>query len=225
MDHFSNAAGRSGSTRRQFLAAGGLGVGSVALAWMLNEEKLLAAPARPELEPQTFDLLPKQPRQEPQATAMISLFMQGGPSHIDLFDPKPELDQRHMQNFAGGIKYDNAAEASAKLFASPWKFAKHGECGTELSELLPYLANVVDDICLIRSMHTGVNNHGQSINALNNGRIQPAGRRSEVGWLTDSVPRTAICQRSSCSPIRRVCRCSAWRTGTTAGCRRCIRGR
>ena len=54
---------------------------------------------------------------------MISMFMQGGPSHIDLFDPKPELTKRHLQNFTGDIKYDNAAEASAKLFGSPWKFA------------------------------------------------------------------------------------------------------
>ena len=64
---------------------------------------------------------------------MISLFMQGGPSHIDLFDPKPELTKRHLQNFTGDIKYDNAAEASAKLFASPWKFSQHGQCGMELS--------------------------------------------------------------------------------------------
>ena len=116
---------------------------------------------------------------------MISLFMQGGPSHIDLFEPKPELDKRHMQNFSGQIQYDNAAEASAKLFASPWKFAKQGECGIELSELLPHLGGVVDDICLIRSMRTAVNNHGQSINALNNGRIQGDVRRLGRGWPTD----------------------------------------
>ena len=114
---------------------------------------------------------------------MISMFMQGGPSHIDLFDPKPELTKRHLQNFTGDIKYDNAAEASAKLFASPWKFAKHGQCGMELSELLPHLAEVADDICLIRSMHTGVNNHGQSIYALNTGRSS-AGRPALGSWLT-----------------------------------------
>ena len=70
---------------------------------------------------------------------MISMFMQGGPSHLDLFDPKPELAKRHLQNYTGDIKYDNAAEASTKLFASPWKFRKHGQCGMELSELLPRL--------------------------------------------------------------------------------------
>jgi hypothetical protein len=167
--------------RRHFLAQSGFGLTSLALTYLLHEEAC-AVPPKATLERPTFDLSPKRPHKEPQATAMISLFMQGGPSHLDLFDPKPELDKRHMQNFTGSIKYDNAAEASAKLFASPWKFSKHGECGTELSELLPHLAKVVDDICLVRSMHTGVDNHGQSINALNNGRIL-GGRPSLGSWL------------------------------------------
>ena len=168
-------------SRRHFVAQSGFGLSALALTYLLGEEAQ-AAPAKPTLERPTFDLLPKRTQAEPQATAMISLFMQGGPSHIDLFEPKPELDKRHLQNYSGQIQYDNAAEASAKLFASPWKFSKHGECGTELSELLPHLATVVDDICLIRSMRTGVNNHGQSINALNNGRIL-GGRPALGSWM------------------------------------------
>jgi len=109
--------------------------------------------------------------------------MQGGPSHIDLFDPKPELTKRHLQNFTGDIKYDNAAESSAKLLGSPWKFSPRGACGMELSELLPCLGDVADDITLVRSMHTGVNNHGQSINALNGGR-STNGRPVLGSWLT-----------------------------------------
>ena len=70
-----------------------------------------------------------------------------------------------------------------KVFASPWKFEKRGECGTELSELIPNIAGIADDICLIRSMKTGVNNHGQSIRALTNGRVL-AGRPSIGSWLT-----------------------------------------
>src|SRR5206468_432934 len=108
-----------------------------------------------------YDLTPKVPHTRPRAQAMISLFMQGGPSHLDLFDPKPMLAKYHGQKFPGEIKYDNAAQASAKVLASPWPFRKHGRCGTELSDLLPGLAEVVDDIAVIRSMHTGVNNHGQ----------------------------------------------------------------
>ena len=69
------------------------------------------------------------------------------------------------------------------MLGSPWKFTQHGECGTPVSELLPGIAGVVDDICVIRSMHTGVNNHGQSIHALNSGRTQ-RGRPSLGSWLT-----------------------------------------
>lgn len=171
-------------SRRHFLSSSSLGIGSVALAWLLREEGLLhAEPAKPDLEPQQFDLKARKPPHEPRAKAMISLFMQGGPSHIDLFDPKPALTKLDGQKFPGTIKYDNAAQASSRVLGSPWKFAKQGQCGTELSELLPGLAEVVDDICLIRSMKTGVNNHVQSIHALNGGR--PIAGRPVIGsWLT-----------------------------------------
>src|SRR5262249_15271251 len=114
---------------------------------------------------------PKDPHYRPRATAMISLFMQGGPSHVDLLDPKPLMAKYDGKPFPGTIKYDNAAQASSKVLASPWKFAKHGRCGTAVSELLPYLAEIVDDIAVVRSMHTGVNNHGQSIYPPANGRL------------------------------------------------------
>ena len=114
---------------------------------------------------------------------MISFFMQGGPSHIDLFDPKPELNKLNGKSYTGDVKFDNTAEASTKLFGSPWKFQKYGKCGMELSELVSNLGEIADDICLVRSMHTSVNNHGQSIFALNTGRIQ-AGRPALGSWLT-----------------------------------------
>jgi hypothetical protein len=109
--------------------------------------------------------------------------MQGGPSHLDLFDPKPGMAKYDGQPFPGEIKYDNAAQASSKVLHSPWKFAKHGECGTDLSELLPHLSEIVDDILVVRSTQTGVNNHGQSIRALNTGRIL-GGRPSLGSWMT-----------------------------------------
>src|SRR5262245_41769270 len=171
------------SSRRHFLAQQSLGIGSLALAWLLHQDDLKAAPLKPTLEKPTYDLKPKAPPRPARAKAMISIFMQGGPSHIDLFDPKPELTKHHLQNFSGDIKYDNAAEASAKLFGSPWKFSQHGQCGMDLSELLPCLGEVADEITLVRSMHTGVNNHGQSINALNGGRATN-GRPVLGSWLT-----------------------------------------
>ena len=160
-----------------------MGVGGVALAWLLNQEGLLAKPAPPNVERRRFDLTPKLPPGKPRAHAMISLFMQGGPSHMDLFDPKPELDKLDGKPFPGKIKYDNAAQASTKVLASPWKFAKRGQCGMDVSELLPHTAEIVDDITLVRSMRTGVNNHGQSIHAMNSGRIL-RGRPALGSWLT-----------------------------------------
>lgn len=171
------------STRRHFLASSAMGLGSIAVAWLLKQEGLLASPRQPELAPTSFDTTPKPPQKHPQATAMISLWMQGGPSHLDLFDPKPELQKRDGEKFPGEIKYDNAAQASAKLLGCPWTFSKHSQCGMELSELLPHLAKVADDICLIRSTHTDVNNHGQSIRALNTGRVLD-GQPSLGSWIT-----------------------------------------
>src|SRR5262249_42551331 len=143
---------------------------------------LLAEPTRPELGPRSYDLAPKAPHFRPRARAMISLFMQGGPSHIDLLDPKPALAKYDGKPFPGEVKYNNAAGASARVLASPWKFARHGQSGTEVSELLPGLAEVIDDVCVIRSMHTSVNNHVQSIHALNAGAIL-AGRPALGSWI------------------------------------------
>ena len=171
------------STRRHFLATNSMSLSGVALAWLLNQENAFAKPAKPELQPHKFTLEAKRPQQAPRANAMISLWMQGGPSHLDLFDPKPKLQKYDGKTFPGEIKYDNAAQASSTVLGSPWKFAKRGECGTELSELVPHLANVIDDVCLLRSMHTGVNNHGQSIQAMNTGQTL-AGRPVLGSWLT-----------------------------------------
>lgn len=169
------------SSRRDFLSSATFGVSSVALASLLQADAN-AAPVKPDLKKPTFDVLPKTTHSAPKATAMISLFMQGGPSHMDLFDPKPELNRLDGTVFQGEIKYDNAAQASSKVLGCPWKFSRYGQCGMELSELLPHTATIADDITLIRSMYTGVNNHGQSIDALNTGR--PIQNRPSLGsWM------------------------------------------
>jgi hypothetical protein len=170
-------------SRRHFLLSQGISLGSVALAWLLDRTSARAAPEQPLLERPTYDLRPKVPSKPARARAMISLFMQGGPSHLDLFDPKPALLKRHGTTYTRELQIDNAGEASSKLFAGPWKFHKHGKSGMELSELLPHLGSIADEITLIRSMRTTVNNHGQSINALNTGRIT-AGRPVLGSWLT-----------------------------------------
>jgi hypothetical protein len=171
------------SARRHFLASSAMSVSSVALAWLQNNERASAEIKKPDLQRLSFDTTPKAATTEPKARAMISLWMQGGPSHHDMFDPKPEMAKYDGQEFPGEIKYDNAAQASSKVFASPWKFRPRGECGMELSELVPHTASVADDICLIRSTRTGVNNHGQSIRALQTGRTVE-GRPTLGSWLT-----------------------------------------
>ena len=171
------------ASRRGMLASSAMSAGAIALAWLNHRESASADIKKPPLQRQIFDTKPRQTPQVPKAEAMISLWMQGGPSHHDLFDPKPEMQPWDGKIFPGEIKYDNAAQASSKVFASPWRFRPRGECGTELSDLIPHIAGIADDICLIRSMKTGVNNHGQSIRALNSGRIIE-GRPSLGSWLT-----------------------------------------
>ncbi len=167
-------------SRRHFLNHSAFALGALGLHWLLKSDGY----GKPiDLEQQHFDMLPKQPHFQPRARAMISMFMQGGPSHIDLFDPKPELDRRNGQSFTGDIKYDDAAHASTKLMASPWTFGRYGQSGMAVSELLPHFAKIVDDVTLIRSMQTGVSNHGQSIYAMQNGRIL-GGRPTLGSWLT-----------------------------------------
>lgn len=168
-------------SRRHFVTRGSYGLGAFGLAWLLRQDGALAKPI--DVQSQHYDLLPKPPQFVPKAKAMISMFMQGGPSHIDLFDPKAELDKLDGKKFPGEVKYDDSAHASTTVLASPWKFQKHGQCGADVSELLPGFAGIVDDVVVMRGMQTGVNNHGQSIYALQNGRI--LGGRPTIGsWLT-----------------------------------------
>src|SRR5947208_8826266 len=170
-------------SRRRFLARNAMGLGSVALAWLLREENLLATPPGMPRQPQSFDLKPKVSLLRPRARAMISLFMHGGPSHIDLFDPKPELTRRSGEDYGGEITFSFIDRATKKLFGSPWKFQKHGQSGIEVSELLPHFASIVDDVCVVPSMHTDINWHEPSIWIMNTGRTQP-GRPTVGSWLT-----------------------------------------
>ena len=169
--------------RREFLAQNALGMGTVALATLLNDDKLLATPANIPRGQQVFDLAPKQPHFEAKARSMISLFMHGGPAHMDLTDPKPELQRMDGKTYQGDVQHSNTKQASKRLLGSRWKFQKHGQCGTEISELLPNIAGVVDDICLIRSMHSGYNGHEVSIRYIHSGIPGITGRPTMGSWL------------------------------------------
>ena len=170
-------------SRRQFLAENAMGIGAVALAWLNSQQSAGAVPLKLPKEPTYFDLKPKPPHFAPRAKAMISLFQHGGPSHVDLFDPKPELSRLSGSEYPGDVEFSFVNRASKTLFGSPWRFAKHGECGTEVSELLPHLAEIVDDVCLIRSMHTGANGHEVSIRYFHGGIPGVVGRPTLGSWL------------------------------------------
>jgi len=201
-----------------------MGIGGVALTWLLQKEGLLAKPIKPELASQAHSLLPKRPHLEPRAKAMISLFMQGGPSQMDLCDPKPMLDEWAGRDIPVKLKYDNAAGASAQVLPSSWKFKKHGQSGIDFSELLPGFGEIADELCLIRSMHTSVNNHGQSIHALNSGRTV-AGRPSLGSWLTyglgaesQNLPAYLVLRDPSSLPVEGTLNWSAgWLPGLYQG--------
>ncbi|MEZ5303514.1 MAG: DUF1501 domain-containing protein [Verrucomicrobiales bacterium] len=175
-------------SRRQILRTSSFSLGAVAASWLLRRDGALAESAglaKPIIG-ETFDVLPKAPPKPPQARAMISMYMLGGPSQIDLFDPKPELVKRNGQTFDGDLKFDNAAQASREIMGPPWAFHRRGQCGMELSELLPHLGTIADDITLIRSMRTGSNNHVPSNFALTTGA--PVHGRPVLGsWLLKSL--------------------------------------
>ncbi len=171
-------------SRREVLTQTAMGVGGLALAYLLNQEELLATPPNVARGPVAFDTKPKPPPHPPQATAMISLFMHGGPSHVDLTDPKPELTKYSGTQYGEEVGFSFINRATKTLLGSPFRFQPHGQCGTELSELLPQTAKIVDDICLIRSMHTGHNGHEVSIRYWHGGVPAVLGRPTLGAWLT-----------------------------------------
>lgn len=177
-------------SRRHMLHTSALSMSSIAAALMLAKDgygdEAPSDPVKPLLEEQVYDLSVKSTHHDGPAKAMISMFMLGGPSQIDLFDPKPELFKRHGQRLPVDVKFDNPAQASNEIMKPLWRFSRHGKCGMELSELLPHLGQIADDITLIRSMHTGVNNHIPSNYAMNTGRDRK-GRATLGSWLLNSL--------------------------------------
>ena len=129
-----------------------------------------------------FDLTPKPPHFAPRAKAVILLFQNGGPSQMDLFDRKPELQKRDGQSYGRKVEVLQPGN-SDKLAASAFKFRRYGRSGMEFSELLPHLGGVADDLCLIRSMHTGNNNHPQGVRIFTTGKIFP-GRPTIGAWIS-----------------------------------------
>ena len=115
-------------------------------------------------------MAPKNPHFAPRAKHVIHLFMNGGPSQVDTFDPKPALDRYNGQRPEGAdLKTERR---TGGLLKSPFRFKKYGDSGIEVSELFPHVGKCIDDICVIRSMHTTIPNHEPSLLMMNSGETQ-----------------------------------------------------
>jgi hypothetical protein len=173
---------RNHIARRDFLARAGGGIGSLALASLLADDLPSAHAAPPILPPDP--LAPRPPHYRPKAKRVISLFMFGGISHMDTFDPKPELDRSDGMSVAGNPKFDTGGRsAPGKLMKSPWAFRNYGKCGMPVSDLLPNIGRHADDLALIRSMTSESNNHVPAVYFMLSGSIL-AGRPGLGSWIT-----------------------------------------
>ena len=154
-------------SRRRMLAQSGAGFGMLGLAGVLDQQSVHAAAPVAAANP----LAAKAPHHTPRAKRIIFLFMNGGPSHVDTFDPKPELAKQSGKKGPGG-----------KWMPTPFKFSNQGQSGIPVSELYPHVSTCIDDICVIRSMHTSTPNHEPGLFMMNSGVQQPI-RPAMGSWL------------------------------------------
>ncbi len=171
-------------TRRTLLGQGARGLGALALGTLTQGNALASS-----LAPRGAVGVPDLPHFAPRAKRLIYLFMSGGPSHIDLFDYKPSLRKIHGQELPDSIRKGQrlttmtSGQTSFPCVAPMFDFQRYGEHGTWVSELLPYTAGIVDDITIVKSMHTEAINHDPAITFINTGAQQP-GKPSLGAWLS-----------------------------------------
>jgi hypothetical protein len=165
--------------RRGFLLNTGVGFGAMALTALLAEDDLLAADTANSPNP----LDPKKPHHQPKAKRVIFLFMAGGPSHLETFDPKPDLQRLHGEKLPdsfGSVATRRGVEKN-KLLGTKRTFKKHGKSGIEVSDLLPHTAEHVDDLCVLRGCYGDSVTHPESVYLMNTGSIL-MGRPSMGAW-------------------------------------------
>ncbi|MGH8245496.1 MAG: DUF1501 domain-containing protein, partial [Gammaproteobacteria bacterium] len=164
-------------TRREALVRMGSGFGVLGLASLLGDSWRPVASAAEASGP----LAVKPPHFPARAKHVIFLFLNGGLSQVDTFDPKPALEKFHGQPFPGGNP--KTERKTGNLMRSPFPSRKFGKSGIEVSEIFSQIGECVDDVCIIRSMHTEAPNHEPSLFMMNCGNIQP-GRPSMGSWIT-----------------------------------------
>lgn len=171
-------------SRRQFLNSSRSGIGLLALASMLQDDGLLAD--TPENPPDRVANAPPRPTFTPRAKACICIYLEGGPSQYDLFDPKPKLNELAGQplpdSLVKNVRFAFIQKETARVLGCSRTFAPRGDCGMELSDLLPHLSRHADDIALVRSMHTDAFNHHPGQLLMNCGSTF-FGRPSMGAWL------------------------------------------
>jgi hypothetical protein len=188
-------------SRRDFLSRSALGFGSVALAAMLAREGVLPrASASAEIAPSADPLAARPPHFEAKATSVIFLFLTGGPSQMETFDPKPLLNRFHGQSLPesfGSLLFQQTNEKSL-LLGSKRSFRPHGESGLVMSDLFPHLASCADDISVIRSCHADSITHAPAMYQMNTGRVM-MGHPSLGSWAvyglgngTDNLPAFVV---------------------------------
>lgn len=164
------------ATRRAFLGRYAGSLGGLALAHLLNNE------ARADVPAPAGDPLALRPPQLPaRARSVICLFQHGGPSQMDLFDPKPTLSRLNGSRYNGDIEAHFHTQTGA-LLGSPYRFVRSGKCGVEMSELLPHTARIADDFTLVRSMMTESVDHEAALRVIHTGKVFP-GRPVFGSWV------------------------------------------
>ncbi len=170
------------ATRRQFFGRCAVGLAPVALASLLADDSTVRGAA---LEADT-PLAAKRPHFAPRAKRVIFLHMIGGPSQLDLFDPKPTLTERDgeplPESLLKGIKFAQIQDKQPRLMSSPWKFTKHGQSGADVSELLPHTARIVDHLSIVKTFKADDTNHAFAELHINTGWRQ-FGRPSMGSWV------------------------------------------
>jgi hypothetical protein len=171
----------AGLSRRRFLNQFAMGLGGLALADLLNPARAAAANGLPGIL--------AEPHFKPRAKRIIYLFMAGGPSQLETFDYKPLLNQRNGENLPESVRMGqrltgmSGNQAVLPLAGSVYRFARHGQSGAWVSELLPHTARIVDDLCIVRSCYTEAINHDPAITFLQTGS-QLSGRPSIGAWVS-----------------------------------------
>ena len=183
MNHHPDNLDNCALTRRDFLQRSGLGFGAFAVASVVGSSQLVSNFASAEVGAPSFvsPMAPKQPHFAGKAKQVIHIFLNGGCSHVDTFDPKPSLTKFHGQKLPGNNLPTERPTGAA--LGSPFKFAKYGQSGLEISEIFAKTAQSADEMCVIRSMHADVPNHEPSLLLMNCGEARLI-RPSVGSWVT-----------------------------------------